>query len=176
MPCWIRVEIRMRLKAAWMLLLCVLANHAAAQLSDPDPDWHEVDVPAPPAVRTDRLIPLELPRYLSVKVGIDANSLQIGSGGVVRYVAVATSPSGNLNASYEGIRCQTGEVKVYARHGSTGTWTPEENPEWQPLRGKQPSLHALAFSHQGACIGRSIDARSPAEILARMKYSKQDNR
>ena len=35
---------------------------------------------------------------------------------MVRYVVVATSDSGAVNAIYEGIRCDTGRFKVYARH------------------------------------------------------------
>lgn len=165
----------MRLEAACALLLWACVQGATAQLTDPDPDWRELDAPPPPAVSSAHLLPLELPRYVSVKMGIDPASIQIGNDGIVRYVVVATAPSGKVSAIYEGIRCQTGEVKVYARHASSGDWDAEKNPEWQPLRGRQPSLHALAFAKQGACVGRSVSARSGAEIVGRMRHPTEDN-
>ena len=159
----------MRISALPALILLLVAGSAAAQLIDQDPDWKEVDVPAPPAFKTDRLIPLEMPRHISLKLGVDPETLRITSDGIVRYVMVATSPSGNVNATYEGIRCLTGEVKTYARHGATGKWSPVVDPQWKPLNGNQPSLHALALARQGACDGRAATSQSPEDIIRKLK-------
>lgn len=51
---------------------------------------------------------------------IDPDSLAVGDG-IVRYALVARSPSGVDNVSYEGLRCGTGEVRVYAL-GHDGAW------------------------------------------------------
>ena len=166
----------MRIKALPVLVLWLVACHASAQLVDQDPDWKEVEVPAPPAFKTDHLIPLEMPRYVSLKIGVDPETLRITSDGIVRYVVVATSPSGNINASYEGIRCQTGEVKIYARRGATGQWNPVADPQWKPLNGNQPSMHALALARQGACEGRAATSRSPADIIAKLTRPLKDQR
>lgn len=159
----------MRISAFFVLVLT--ASQVFAQIADLDPDWKEQDV-APPAVfRTDRLIPIEMPRYVSVKVGIDPETLTISSDGIVRYVVVASSPSGNQNAAFEGIWCRTGDVKIYARYGSDGKWNVVRNAEWKPLSGNQPSMHALAMARQGVCNGRSAAASSTQEIIRMLKLS-----
>ena len=151
-----------------LLVLCAMTG-SYAQLADIDPDWKETEVPPPPAFKTDQLIPLEMPRHLTTRFGVDPDSLRITPDGIVRYVMVASSPSGNLNVSYEGIRCLTAEVKVYARRGATGQWNAVSNAQWRPLNGNQPSLHALALARQGACAGRAATAQSNAEIVRRLK-------
>lgn len=154
------------------LLLCALllaAGHATAQLRDEDPDWRESAVPPPPEFDAARLIQLDMPRHMSVKLGVDPATLRITSDGIVRYVMVAQSPSGTVNATYEGIRCQTAEVKVYARYTSSKVWNLISNPEWKPLRDNQPSPHALAFARQGACDGRSAVTSTPQAIVEKLK-------
>jgi hypothetical protein len=115
-----------------------------------------------------------MPRYVSVKVGVDPDSLSIGTDGVVRYVVVAVSQSGNVNAMFEGIWCLKGEVKTYARFGSDGKWNPVENAEWLPLNGNQRSMHALALARQGACDGRAATASSTTAIIRKLKQSRFD--
>lgn len=153
------------------LLFCL---RATAQLTDPDPDWKETEVPPPPAFQADRVIALEMPRHVSVQVGVDPDTLRVTSDGIVRYVAVAKSPSGNVNASYEGIRCMTGEVKVYARFGANGKWNPAATTDWKPLNGNQPSLHALALARQGACEGRAASSSSANSIIQKLKTTPRD--
>lgn len=164
----------MRHRCLIALLLACSAAATQAQLTDIDPDWKETEVPPPPALKTDKLIPLEMPRHLSTRFGVDPDSLRVTPDGIVRYVVVASSPSGNINASYEGIRCQTAEVKVYARHGATGQWTPVSNAQWRPLNNNQPSLHALALARQGACEGRAATAQSTADIVRKLKNPNTD--
>lgn len=159
----------MRINALAALVLMFAALNAAGQLVDVDPDWKEVDLPAPPAFKTDRLITIDMPRHVSLRLGVDPETLRVTSDGIVRYVMVATSSSANINATYEGIRCLTGEVKTYARYSATGQWNPIVNPQWKPLNGNQPSLHALALARQGACEGRAAASQSPAAIITRLK-------
>lgn len=165
----------MRARACATLGLALWAGIAAAQLTDLDPDWKEIDVPPPPAFKTSGLVSIEMPRHVSVKFGVDPESLRITDDGIVRYVMVATSPGGNVNAMYEGIRCLTGEVKTYARYGASSRWSPLVDPQWKPLNDNQPSMHALAFARQGACDGRAAAARSPLAIIGRLKNPSADN-
>lgn len=159
----------MRVRQLLGLLVSVAAFNASAQLIDIDPDWKESEVPAPPAFRPDRLIYLEMPRYVSVKVGVDPETLRITDDGIVRYVVVAASSSGSLNASYEGIRCVTGEVKIYARQSAAGKWNALPDPQWKSLNGNQPSMHALALARQGVCDGRAAASYSTSEIVRKLK-------
>lgn len=116
-----------------------------------NPDWTEEAAPAPPAFSKDRVIPLDMPSYVSVQVGIDPQTIAVGNDGVVRYVAVMTNASGTLNASFEGIRCASGQFKTYARYSASGTWSTVSEPQWRDLTDNLPSRHAHAFARQAAC-------------------------
>lgn len=153
----------------WMLLgLACCALGAQAQGPVDDPDWKETEVPAPPKFDPTRRVGIEMPPYVSMKFGIDPATLAITPDGIVRYVMVAVSPSGAVNAFYEGIRCATGEVKSYARANASGVWTIVKTPEWRRLNDNQPSKHALELARQGACEGNA-SANSAADILRRLK-------
>ena len=157
------------------LLLCLLtAGSCWSQMADLDPDWKELEVPPPAKFSIERMVPIDMPRYVSVKVGVDPDSLSIGADGIVRYVMIALSSGGNVNAMYEGIWCLKGEVKTYARLGRDGKWDPVNDAQWSPLNGNQRSMHALAFARQGACDGRATAARSPQDILRMLRQSRFD--
>ena len=166
----------MRISALRAMLLWLAACNVSAQLIDQDPDWKEVEIPAPPAFRVDRLVQLEMPRHISLKVGFDPDTLRVTNDGIVRYVMVATATSGSSYASYEGIRCLTGEVKVYARHGAAGQWIPVKDPQWKPLNDNQPSPHAMALARQGACNSRAPASQVPAEIIKEFTRRAPDHR
>lgn len=157
------------------LVLCLLtAASCWSQIADLDPDWKELEVPPPAKFSINRMVPIEMPRYVSVKVGVDPDSLNIGADGIVRYVIVAQSASGSVNAMYEGIWCLKGEVKTYARLSSDGKWDPVDDPQWLKLSGNQRSMHALAFARQAACDGRATASRTPQDIIRKLKQTHLD--
>jgi hypothetical protein len=152
----------MRLELVTFALL-LAASLVHAQLATPDPDWKEAEVPAPPPLRTDALIPLELPRS-ELRFGVDPASVAVGSDGIVRYVVVASSRSGAVNAIYEGIRCNTGEFKVYARQNPGSGWIIARESRWRELHEQPVSRHSLAIARNGACVGHGPN-RSATQIV-----------
>jgi hypothetical protein len=161
-------------KLLWLgLTVSIGIGSALAQVRNETPDWQEEAVPPPPAFGKVPLVPIEMPPYVSLRFGVDPGSLVITSDGVVRYVMVATSPSGAMNAMYEGIRCATGEVKTYALYGAAGQWAPVQDPKWRGLNENMPSKHALALARQGACDTRSSTARSVQAIINELKHPGQ---
>ena len=160
-------------KLAWLGLM-LFASSASAQLFSTAPLLSESEVPAPPAFSKDRLIPINMPSYVSVRLGVDPGTLAMTPDGIVRYVVVAINESGSMNAMYEGIRCASAEVKTYARFSSNGPWIPVQDPQWQDIGGSLPSKHALALARQGVCEGRSVSSSSAAGIISRLKTQKLD--
>lgn len=152
------------------LALAAFASHA--QLVAEDPDWREVQAPPPAALKLDGLIPLDIPRA-TLRFGVVPASIQIGSDGIVRYVVVATSSSGTVNAIYEGLRCGTGEMKVYARHNPDTGWAVVKDSAWVPLQG-QKLPHALYIARNGACMGHGTNGT--AATIARDLRSPVDSR
>lgn len=136
-----------------------------------NPDWAEQAVPAPPAFSTEQLIAIDMPAYVSLKVGVDPQTIVVGTDGVVRYVMVMRNATGSSNAVYEGLRCITDEVKTYARLSASGTWSIQENPVWRAVSDNMPSRHAQAFARQGACQNQL--ATSKQEIIEALKAPKR---
>ncbi len=151
------------------LALCV--TWAGAQNSLDNPDWVEAKEPPPPAFSADKLVPIDMPTYVTLKVGIDPDTLTVGSDGIVRYVVVMRNSTGSINAAYEGIRCEADQVKTYARQGSSGTWALVENAQWRNLTDNMPSRHAHALARQGACQVQM--APSKDEILQALRKGKR---
>jgi hypothetical protein len=158
----------MRLVKLFVVGLLVFSVASFAQIIVKDPDWVEVDAPPPPVFSKTGLIALVMPPYVSMKFGVDPATLSITPDGVVRYVVVATSPSGASTAMYEGIRCSAGEFKTYARQGANGQWVIAKDAEWRELTANNTSKHTLALARQGACDGRATTASSAALIVERL--------
>jgi len=143
------------------LALAAACLGASAQTVS-DSEWKEMDTPPPPALRTQGLIPVDV-SGTSLRFGVDPASVTVRSDGVVRYVIVASSSSGAVNAMYEGIRCDKAVVKVYARHNPDSGWVPAQS-DWQPLQRSAATRHSLAVATGGACFGDTPNG-SAAQVV-----------
>ena len=63
---------------------------------------------------------------------IDRPSLAVGKDGVVRYVLVARSAEGAENVTFEGLRCASGEQRVFALGRPDGSWSLARSA-WRPI-------------------------------------------
>jgi hypothetical protein len=161
----------MKLEKLLCLALTLVALGASAE--DDKLDWKESETPAAPTFNKDRLLPIDMPRYVTLQLGVDPATLVITPDGIVRYVVVASNASGSINAMYEGIRCATGEVKTYARFTSNGKWSTVQDPQWRRMNDNLPSRHALALAEQGVCESQSIAASSVTAIVNALKNTRQ---
>ncbi|MFT4191493.1 MAG: CNP1-like family protein [Comamonas sp.] len=132
---------------------------ALAQQTPPSDDapktWVESPAPPPPAIDLQRLIPVYVGPASSLSYGIDPHSITIdGKDRVVRYVIVARSTSGTVNVLYDGIRCETGEIKTYARAGADGQWRPQDKAQWRDIDGRLSAAYGVALIEGGLCIGK----------------------
>jgi hypothetical protein len=143
-----------------------ISSLAHAQLFSDD-DWKESEVPPPPAFSQDHLIQIDMPRYMSLKFGVDPATIKITGDGVVRYVVVAANrEEGGFNAFYEGLRCATDEYKSYARF-INGAWESTRDPEWKHF-SERTSRYTLALAAQGLCRGHAPQA-SVSETIRALK-------
>jgi hypothetical protein len=143
---------------------------AQAQILEDEAVWSEAEVPPPPAFNLGKLLAFDVPTSPGLAFGVDPAAIQISrADGVVRYVVVATSPSGARNVMYEGLRCATGEFKTYARYSPDGQWKPAMGSEWRSVFGNMPSKHALRFAQAAACDG-AASATTVDAIVSRLRY------
>jgi hypothetical protein len=154
------------------LVLACLPLAALAQRTASDPDWKESPVPPPPPFDQARLVPFEVSATSSLRYGVDAATLKITPDGIVRYVVVATSNSGALNAMYEGVRCATGEIKTYARFNPGSGWKVIDNVEWKPLQ----TGYAYKLARQGLCAGGNAPQQSVDRIIRTLKDTLQESK
>jgi len=174
----IRSLTRQAHRTAHLLALAVLAACAmpvAAQYADMDRlDWVEDAPPPPPSYDANSLIDIEMPRASSIRMGIDPDTIRINADrSVVRYVVVARGPSA-INASYEGIRCSTGEFRIYARQVQGGAWDKVSDSGWRAMRGQTSVMvrHPFQLARGGLCLGTTVRG-SVAEMVRELKTGNQ---
>jgi len=100
---------------------------------------------------------------------IDAKSLTVDKDGVARFTMVATSKSGAKSVSYEGIRCETREHKLYASGHPDGTWGKARDPQWLPIPTTGTNLQHHSLAEDYICKdGRK--AGKPSAIINDLRY------
>lgn len=150
--------------AALLLAGLLGSGSALSQLRDADPDWQEDLGGRPPEFNVRRLIPIDMPTHVGVRMGIDPETLSIGKDGVVRYVVVATGSGGAQTVLYEAIRCATAQYRRLARYSPESGWTALAGSEWTALHGRLPSVHPLVIARSGICMGAAPN-RSTADMV-----------
>ena len=158
------------------VLLTLTAGAALAQFaSDPErvaelADWREGEVPPPPAYSTSGLIDIDMPAGSSVKLGVDPKTIAIDQAkGIVRYVVVMRGPTA-VNASYEGIRCNTGEFRVYARQTQGNPWSAGAENDWKSLRLRSGVVvrYPYELARGGMCVGTSLP-QTAADVVRELR-------
>jgi hypothetical protein len=110
-----------------------------------------------------RLVPFYVSERTIFKFAIDTDSISIGKDGITRYIVVMTNPSGEQQAQYEGIRCESFQWRLYGNLEG-GTW--RENPlsSWREIQSKVPNRYQAALA-QGALCNFNSQEKSMAAIL-----------
>lgn len=163
--------------AGAMISLFCFSLSAQAQLQDPEAErWRESTVTPPPKFNLDQLQPFDVSPGAALSYGIDPKTLSVGEDGVVRYVMVARSSSGALNVLYQGLRCQTGEVKTYGRwNNNASSWNTSTRDEWQPLSFSGPTRPAMMLARAAICEGSTVNG-NPQKILHTLKHGRPETR
>jgi hypothetical protein len=161
----------MRLRTVCTIAVALGSALASAQLlTDPNRDWRESPAPPPPSFALDRLVPFSVSVHSQLRFGVDPATVSLGPDGVIRYVIVARSDSGAINAWYEGLRCATAQVKTYAHWnpGPPPAWRPNDAAQWRNLGGEFASRPAVALARGGFCDGATPNGQ-PADMLRALR-------
>jgi hypothetical protein len=124
----------------------------------------EQQVPLPPYPVSARLIEFDQDRGGDFRFLIDPATLSVDDKGVVRYVLVARSRSGVENVSYEALRCEAAQHRVYALGQADRTWS-RSRADWRPLDPgtRQLELYADFFCPQ------KVPISNPAEGVSALR-------
>ena len=132
---------------ALLIALLVAGCAPTPQMSDWEREHSQKNaveeaVVMPPFPRGAKLIEFPMADAGGFRFFIDGGTLSVGKDGVVRYTLVAQSPSGVRNVTYEGLRCQSAEQRLYATGRADSTWVPSRTG-WQSMQNARPWQRAL---------------------------------
>ncbi len=134
------------------VIACVLAVASTTGLAQSKSDWeldqeerywNEGEVTLPPMPRDTDLVEFEPTASSSFRFFVDRTTLSIGKDRVIRYTLVARSSSGISNVSYEGMRCKSNELRIYAL-GRGPVWA-ERPKEWVNIGSKGQLWHRALY-------------------------------
>lgn len=141
-----------KLYSAAVLLLLFLSNDAWAQYFgdkkygeyyEEEKIWIEVESALPEIPGIESFVEYFVSAASPNKYLVAPQTISVAPDGVVRYVAAVKTPSGVINISFEGIRCATKEVRLYAFGRPDGNWGKSRNERWAAVR--PGSYHATLF-------------------------------
>jgi len=126
--------------------------------------WQEIAVVLPAAPKQESMLPFFVSAASRNEFFVDSASLSVGADGVVRYVLLVETPGGARNVTYEGIRCETRERRIYASGRRDGVWSKSRNNNWERIRDVAPARQHAALFLDYFCPGGLI-VRDVAEVL-----------
>jgi hypothetical protein len=130
--------------------------------------WEEAEVKIPTAPPSKDLKPFYVSATSQLKFALDAPSIVFGKDEVIRYVVVITSSSGAQQVTYEGIRCEKYEWRLYATMQSDGKWSKSPNSRWQVIKNTSYNSYHAALVRDAFCEN-AIPRRSAKEIIPLLK-------
>lgn len=134
-------------------------------------EWKELRVEPPAAPSSGDLVEFYIGTGTGNRFFIDGKTLSVGKDGVVRYVLVIKTAGGATNVAFEGIRCQTGEYKLYASGRADGTWAPSRIARWRPIEDNPTNRHHAVLNRDLLCP-MGIPISSPEEGLDAVRRGK----
>jgi hypothetical protein len=130
--------------------------------------WQEIAIQLPAAPTAENLLPFYVSATATQSFAIDAKSLTVGADGVIRYTLLTTSTSGARNVSYEGIRCQSFEKKLYAFGRQDGTWSRSRHDQWEPIVRNAANRQHATLAQDYFCRNLTI-ADNAEKMLERIR-------
>lgn len=118
--------------------------------------WEELEAQLPAFPISDNLVPFFVSAATDNKFMVDRESIAVGADGVLRYTLVVKSSSGAQNVSYEGLRCASGERRLYAFGRSDSTWSKTRNNQWVKIQDSTLNRHHAALYFEYFCPGGNI--------------------
>jgi hypothetical protein len=155
------------------LLLCVplLAQADWGQFEsefEQDKPWVELaaQLPAPP--KAENLIPFNVSSATLHRHAVDAASISVGEDKVVRYTVVIDTAGGARNVSFEGMRCETGEQRLYAYGQPDGSWSKARNARWEGIKFRSLLSYQKALFEDHFCPD-GINVRDAKEAVRNLR-------
>ncbi len=157
-------------RCLWLIAALLAARPGAAQWRDWDYDldqekkpWEEMQTQLPPYPKPENLQRFDPGSNSANQYFLDLPSVSVGEDGVVRYSLLIRAGGGATNVSFEGIRCKSREVRVYALGHANNQWSRSRNAGWRPIQARDVNSHHFALLRDYFCLP-SLRATSPLPL------------
>lgn len=130
--------------------------------------WQEIQFQMPAAPKNESLIPFYVSAATDNRFFVDGSTVSVGSDGVVRFVLLVLTSGGARNVTFEGMRCETGERRIYASGRLDGSWSKSRRNEWEKIKEAVANRHYSALFYDYFCPG-GIIARSDQEAVGALR-------
>ena len=131
--------------------------------------WVELAAQLPPTPKAENLVEFNVSSATRHKHFVDTASISVGEDKIVRYTVVIEAAGGAKNVSFEGMRCETGERRLYAYGHPDGTWSKARNAGWEGIKFRSLLSYQKALFEDHFCPdGINVkDARVAVRSLQR---------
>lgn len=164
--------------ATFMLAALIASNTVHADFDEDyeSKQWQEIEVQLPAAPKQETLLPFYVSAATDNRFFVDGATLSVGSDGVVRYVLLVLTPQGVRNVTFEGMRCQTRERRIYASGRLDGSWSKARKNEWVRIQDAYANRHHAALFLEYFCPVGNIVQNATEARDALIKGEHPDNK
>lgn len=132
--------------------------------------WAEIQSKIPAYPKQPTLIEFEAGPASPHRFFIDAESISVGSDGVVRYTLMIRTSGGAINVTFEGIHCAMRAQKYYAIGRSDGSWSRARDPQWRRIEYKEINRYHEVLYTDVFCHGK-FPVKNAKEALDLLNHS-----
>lgn len=126
--------------------------------------WQEIQSRLPAPYAPEQLHEFEVGGGRGHHYFLDPASISAGEDGVVRYTLVIRTAGGASNVNFEGLRCDTGERKIYAFGRPNGTWSRNKYARWDPIDARSATSYQKELFFHYLC---TVDGPGDLKVIQR---------
>lgn len=126
--------------------------------------WDELQAQLPGAPLEGNLARIDLGPAIRHEYLVDKTSVSSGGDGVVRYSVVVKAAGGARTVNFEGMRCETGEWKIYAFGRPDGTWVRNKYAKWSVIKDRESAGYHRELFYHYFC---TVDGRGDMKTIAK---------
>lgn len=138
--------------------------------------WQELEHKLPAAPKKESLLPFYVSAATDNLFFVDSASISVDADGVIRYILVVETSGGARNVSFEGMRCETRERRIYASGRRDGAWSKSRRNEWVPLRDAVANRQYAALYFDYFCPSGIMANSADAVVRALRSGGYPENR
>ena len=132
--------------------------------------WVELSAQLPPTPKAENLVEFNVSSATRNRHFVDTASISVGEDKVVRYTVVIEAVGGARNVAFEGLRCATGERRLYAYGQPDGTWSKARNAQWEGIKFRSLLSYHKALYEDYFCPD-GINVRDAKEAVRTLRQA-----